>query len=134
MTLELFGRARTFGLVLIAVGVAAACSAGSGSTGNKQGPVPGGGAGGSTASGAGPGNSGTAGTIFDFGGAPTTGGGSGGASVVVHTACTKNEDCADPKAVCVKPGPESGITEPGECAPSVGACGADDVCAQDSYC
>ena len=52
----------------------------------------------------------------------------------MHTACTMNADCTDPKAVCVKPGPDSGITAAGECAPAIGPCDATDMCDQDSYC
>lgn len=37
-------------------------------------------------------------------------------------------------SVCVKPGASSGITGPGECAPTKGPCGTDDVCTTDSYC
>ena len=134
MTLELFGRTRTAGLVLIAIGVAVACSAGSGGGGGKG--ASSGGAGGVTGStgGSGPSGGGTAGTSLDFGGMPSTGAGAGGAAPIVHKACTSNAECADPKAVCVKPGPDSGITGPGECAPVVGDCAADDMCAQDSYC
>jgi len=129
MSFELLRRTRTLGLVFIAVSVAAACSAGSGSNKKSSGPSGSGGqnGGGLDQSGAGTGNG------LSFGGQIMSGAGAGGAPVVVHTPCTTNADC-DPKAVCVKPGPTSGITGPGECAPATGACGADDACAQDSYC
>jgi hypothetical protein len=130
MTFEWLMRARTLGLAFIAVGVAVACSAG-GSKSNVRTGDPNGGA--TSNGGNGPASGGT--PILNLGGdMPTTGAGAGGAPPGVHTACTKNEDCAGTNSVCVKPGPESGITGPGECAPKRGACGADDVCGQDSYC
>ncbi|HEY3669015.1 MAG TPA: VCBS repeat-containing protein [Polyangiaceae bacterium] len=132
MNFELFGRTRTVGLLFIALGVAVACSASKSGGSGVRPDTPGGGTGSSTG-GQGPLGGGD-GPILNFGGASSGGANTGGAPAVVHTACSKNSDCTDPKAVCVKPGPDSGITAAGECAPAIGACAADDMCAQDSYC
>lgn len=134
MSLESLRRVRTFGLVSLVFGIAAACSAGKGGGGGP------GGNGGSGNNGMG-GASASAGIITGPGGGlnlagmtMSMGGSGGGAPPVVHTPCTTTADCKDAKSVCVKPGPDSGITGPGECAPITGMCGADDSCVQDSYC
>ncbi|HEX3852046.1 MAG TPA: VCBS repeat-containing protein [Polyangiaceae bacterium] len=133
MNFESFGRTRAVGLAFIAMGAAVACSAGKSGNGSRPGTPDGGG---TTSSTGGLGQLGGGdGPVLNFGGQSTGGAtGGGGAPPIVHTACTKNADCTDPKAVCVKPGPDSGITAAGECAPAIGACDAMDMCAQDSYC
>jgi hypothetical protein len=132
MNFESFGRTRAVGLAFIAMGVAVACSAGKSGSGVRP-DTPGGGTSSSTG-GQGPLGGGD-GPVLNLGGQSTGGAtGGGGAPAIVHTACTKNADCTDPKAVCVKPGPDSGITAAGECAPAIGACDAMDMCAQDSFC
>lgn len=130
MTFEWLMRARTLGTVFFAIGVAAACSAGAGKSGARTEDRNDG----ATSSGGKGAGSGSAPVLSLGGDMPSTGVGAGGAPPVVHTACTKNEDCAGADSVCVKPGAKSGITGPGECAPKRGACGAADVCGQDSYC
>jgi len=136
MTFESLGRSRSLGLLFMALGVAVACSAskGNGSTTGRPGGGGAGGAGNNTSTGGI--NQNTAGTLsLNLGGSTATGGMSaGGAPAVVHTPCTTNTDCKDAGSICVKPAPNSGITGPGECAPTTGACGMDDACAQDSYC
>ena len=132
MTFERLLRVRTLGLVIMAIGVAVACSANKGGSGIDR---PGGsGSGGreSSTGGAGPSSGGV--PILNLGGDTSSVAGSGGAPPVIHTACMKNEDCTAKDSVCVKPGAKSGISGPGECAPKTGACGADDVCGKDSYC
>ncbi|HEY1536222.1 MAG TPA: hypothetical protein VGF76_19510, partial [Polyangiaceae bacterium] len=113
---------KLLGLVLIAVGVAAACSANKApSTTNRNG---GGATDGSGASGGlAPLNTG-GNTTIDPGG----NGANGGVPAIVLTDCSATTPCADPATICVK------TDKGGSCSPKGNACTSDMQCMNDTYC
>jgi hypothetical protein len=109
------------GIALVAVGVAAACSANKASSTNNHN---GGGAtdGNGASSGMAPLNTG-GNTVIQTGN-----GGSGGVPAVVLTSCSATMPCTDPATICVK------TDKGGSCSPKGAACTTDMQCMNDTYC